>query len=528
MRGLTFVSRLVLSAAVIGLILVAPAAAKKPPKPAPAPPPSTSNLYVKSYASVVDGKKCSMTPEAVVATSDGGSALLALSDRPSSLASESCSGVNWLVKLDAFGNAQWQRSVGCFNLPPGSYSYGVSLQQTVDGGYVLGGGTLGCGSDALCPFLSGRQCAFVEKLDATGNLVWARVYASGANDRDNGFWEIRQTSDGGFVGVGQYRNDDGVGAWTLKLDSQGNVQWQQKLGPAGRTYAYLDAVRPTADGGYVAAGRLAPLSTCQFSHGCGWGVLVVKLRADGSVDWQRGFNSFDSSGAPTASESVESVIQASDGGYLVAGTWGGDATVHGEFRQGPLLLKLDATGSSEWQKVYSAGVHCFFGVIGRQCAAIGGLGYSVQQTSDGGYAFAGAGHVRFTDSVPLVPSLTKTDASGNLLWQHFYYETYPSTGRTLSQYFASSALTSDGGHLAVGFTENPGDFAGELFAVRTDSGGRAGSCSQIHPATPVTVVDPGLAAFDPGLPVHANAAVQGNSPSTTQATSLSSTTGGGC
>ncbi len=141
MRGLSFVSGLVLSAAVIASILVTPATAKKkPPPPPPPPPPSTFSTYVKNYASVVDGAKCDLTPETVAATSDGGSVALALSSRPNASASDSCRGVNWLVKLDAFGNPQWQKAVGCFGLPPGSYSYGVSLQQTADGGYVLGVG----------------------------------------------------------------------------------------------------------------------------------------------------------------------------------------------------------------------------------------------------------------------------------------------------------------------------------------------------------------------------------------------------
>jgi hypothetical protein len=56
--------------------------------------------------------------------------------------------------------------------------------------------------------------------------------------------------------------------------------------------------------------------------------------------------------------------------------------------------------------------------------------------------------------VPQVPWLAKVDAGGNLLWQHFYYQTCP-TGSTLSQYFASSDLTSAGGYLGLGFTENP-------------------------------------------------------------------------
>ena len=90
MRSSSFVSGLVLSLAVIGLMLVAPAAAKKrpkPPPPPPPPPPSTFDTYVRSYASVIDGAKCSLTPEAVRATSDGGSVVLALSSRPSAVAS---------------------------------------------------------------------------------------------------------------------------------------------------------------------------------------------------------------------------------------------------------------------------------------------------------------------------------------------------------------------------------------------------------------------------------------------------------
>ena len=172
MRSLPFVSGLVLSAAVIGSIFVTSATAKKkPPPPPPPPPPATWSTYVKDYGEVIDGVKCDLTPQAVRATSDGGSVALASSSRPGGAASYSCAGVNWLVKLDASGNPQWQEAVGCFNLPPGSYSLGVSLQQTADGGYVLGGGTLGCGSGTICPYLSGLQCGFIEKLDATGRVV---------------------------------------------------------------------------------------------------------------------------------------------------------------------------------------------------------------------------------------------------------------------------------------------------------------------------------------------------------------------
>jgi hypothetical protein len=204
----------------------------------------------------------------------------------------------------------------------------------------------------------------------------------------------------------------------VKLDDHGNPQWQRKVGPAGATYAYFNAVRQVADGGYVAAGELAPPSDCHYGHGCGEPVLVVKLDANGNVRWQQAFNSFDSSGAPTASEHTLSIAATSDGGSVVSGSWR-NSIGPGTCCQGPLLLKLDANGNSQWQRAYSGGVYCFFNGYSYQCYAIGGLAYSVHETPDGGYALSGAGDLKLTDSVPQVPWLAKVDAGGNLLWQHF-------------------------------------------------------------------------------------------------------------
>jgi len=240
------------------------------------------------------------------------------------------------------GNPQWQEQVGCIGAASGGYALGTALEQTVDGGYVISGGTRDCQFSPICPYLTSQACGLIVKLDAAGTLAWTQIYSSSATETT--FWDVKQTGDGGFVAVGTYRDPNGgTGSLILKLDGGGTVQWQTLLVPLARTYAYLEAVQPTRDGGYVAAGQFYPLS----STGTGAGVLAVKLDANGNVAWQRGFNSFDSSGAPTAGEWVSSVIQAAEGGYLVAGVWG-NATLPGTCCQGPLLLKLDANGNSEW------------------------------------------------------------------------------------------------------------------------------------------------------------------------------------
>jgi hypothetical protein len=507
----SFVSGLVLSAAVIGAVLLPPAAdAKRKPPPPPPPPPPASSTFVRSYADVLNGVESDVTPETVQSTSDGGSVALALADP----------GVSWLVKLGPSGSPQWQEEVGCFDLPPGSFADGVSLQQTGGGGYVIAGGTIGCGSSTICPFLSGIQCGLVERLDANGRVIWARVYSTGAT------WtainRIRQTSDGGFVAVGSAQGSDSIGALILKLDGQGNLQWQRQLGPAGSTSAYLNDVQQTGDGGFVATGELdTPSESLPRT-----GVLVVELDANGAVRWVHGFNRLDESGAPTAANHALSIIQTSEGGYLVAGNWD-NTTSPGTCCRGALLLKLDANGNSQWQKAYSGGVYCFFNGYSETCSALGGIVYSVHQTADGGYILAGDGDLKLRDSTPLVPWLAKVDASGNLVWQHFYYEAHPTTGRPLSEYFASSTLTDGGGVLALGFTENPTNLRGELFAVRTDSSGLAGACGQVRPAESLDAVDPGLVPITVALPAQTTLAVQDASPGTTRPTSIGGT-GGQC
>jgi hypothetical protein len=358
----------------------------------------------------------------------------------------------------------------------------------------------------------------VEKLDSVGKLTWARVYPAGF--AGSALTQIRQTADGGYVAVGSFTDSSQhTGALILKLDSTGNVQWQQDLGPAGPTGAYFNAVQQTADGGYVAVGAYyTPASGPAPTQ-----VLVARYRADGGLSWQHGFATVDSSGAPASVADASSVIQTPDGGYAVAGRWLDHAFNGGNGAQGALLLKLDSSGILQWQHAYSGGVYCFFNGYSETCTDIGAVSYSLHQASDGGYVLAGEADLELTDSTPLVPWMAKADASGALLWQHLYYQTY-TTGRPLSQFFPSSALAPDGGFLAIGPTLNYSTQKDELYAVRTDSAGLAGTCGDVHPATPLQAIDPGLTAVAPSLPAAAAATQAASSPITTLATSIGTQT----
>lgn len=190
--------------------------------------------------------------------------------------------------------------------------------------------------------------------------------------------------------------------------------------PAGWTKSYSIgiwaagmAVRQTGEGGYVIAGWTGP----NVEHP---DVLLLKTNAAGDSLWSRVFD------VPISAVGV-SVLQTSDGGYLVlADYWGGSE----EF----WLIKTDANGSPVWNQ--------FKGFGDRDEAAS-----EVQQTADGGYILIGTTNLGGGDyDVWLV----KTGPTGEAQW-------YREKGFSDRQEGgASIQQTSDGGYLLLGTTYGGG------------------------------------------------------------------------
>jgi hypothetical protein len=276
--------------------------------------------------------------------------------------------------------------------------------------------------------------------------------------------------------------------------------------------AYFETVRQTSDGGYVAAGELGNGTSS---------VLVAKFDANGNLAWQHAFNDVGSSGTVTGTEHAGSVLQTPDGGFAILGDWHHtDAT--GTCCQGPLLLKLTPDGSIQWQKAYVGPFYCFFNGYSETCSSLGGLGESLQQTPDGGYVLAGAADIVLQDETPLEPWLARVDSSGALVWQENVYQVNTSTGRPLSEYFSSTALTPVG-PVAIGWTENYSNGLGELLGVQADANGAVATCSQVHPASVLAATDPGLVQLATGLTVTTTSAAQSRSPVQTLATGVTAT-----
>ena len=140
----------------------------------------------------------------------------------------------------------------------------------------------------------------------------------------------------------------------------------------------------------------------------------------------------------TGFDVARSVQQTADGGYIVTGetnSFGPGAYSY------VWLLKLDISGNILWQKTFGTSLSLRPGGGGGQGEG-GDVGYSVQQTSDGGYIVAGE---TSSFGVGWDAWLLRLDANGNIIWQKTY-------GGTEYDSVYSIQVTADGGYIAVGRT----------------------------------------------------------------------------
>jgi hypothetical protein len=344
-----------------------------------------------------------------------------------------------LVKTDALGNRQWNRTYG---------GIAYSIVATSDGGYVMAGiiGSSSAGYDF-----------WLIKTDALGNMEWNRTYGGTGYDVA---CSLVATSDGGFAIAGATWSFGVGGAdyWLVKTDALGNMQWNRTYGTSGDDVAC--SLVATSDGGYAIAGTANGDTDIWFFIGLlnmigywsGGDFWLVKTDAVGNMEWSRTYGG-------TGSDVAWSMVAVSDGGCALAGTRNYTLSVDGEGCGDFWLVKTDAPGNMEWNQTY--------GGTGDDYAR------SLVEASNGGFAIAGAKWYFGVGFGGADYWLVKTDALGNMQWN----QTYGGTG---DDYAFSLVEASYGGYALAGTWDYVNYYddvsqipvaRGDFWLVKTDENG---------------------------------------------------------
>jgi len=351
----------------------------------------------------------------------------------------------WIIKIDSLGIKQWDKDFGGTD---DDQLY--SLQQTADGGYILGGRSGSDISGDKTQDTWGTYDYWIIKVDSSGIKQWDKDFG-GTNDDE--LYSLKQTTDGGYIlGGWSYSDisgdktqdnwdpaDTSSDYWIVKIDALGNYQWDKAFG--GTDHDELYSLRQTIDGGYILGGLSYSNSSGNKTQDS-WGshdYWIVKTDSLGNMQWNKDYGGTDR-------DALYSVQQTNDGGYILAGysysgisgnktqaLWGGIA---GDY----WIVKTDSSGNYQWDKDYGGTDNeDEFG--------------NISQTPDRGYLIAGTSYSSISGDktennlADEQAWILKTDSFGNKLWD----KTIFTTGHDESGYITQ---TKDGCYAIANWTNS--------------------------------------------------------------------------
>ena len=379
--------------------------------------------------------------EDIIQTSDGGYLMGGFNSGGGINGDKTVTGSCWLVKVSNIGVIEWQKGyVGGSSIK--------SIKETLDGGFILGCSSLGIVGDKTEPNTggTGAEDFWIIKTDNVGTIQWQNTI--GGNDRD---WieHVTVNSDGTYFVAGSSesnasgdKSENNLGAsgfdyWLMKLDSFGNIVWENTIGTTGGDLLY--AAQQTLDGGYIVGGHSAGLGGGDMSEipVANTGYWAVKVNPDGNIAWENLYEG----GGPGANGGIRSIAVASDGGYLLGGyssQSGLNDKTESSISYDYWAIKINSLGAIEWENTISgAGLGADFltAVVETE-----GNGFIL-----GGHSNSAVGGDKTESSSSEIYDywLVKVNESGNILWDYTINSNGVEDLNTLAQ-------TADGGVIIGG------------------------------------------------------------------------------
>lgn len=214
----------------------------------------------------------------------------------------------WIVKADVGGDIEWGKNYG-----GSDRDVPASLDQTGNGGYIIAGSTLS--GDGNISVNHGSYDSWILRLNPEGGVTWSETYGGTGDDRAK---SIQQTEDGGFIVAGYSDSNDQdmpgnngkADAWILKLDPEGEIEWEKNYG--GSETDVAESIEQTFDGGFIVAGQSESDDMDVSGNHGDRDIWIIKIDSIGNLQWEKNYGG-------SQYDEVRAIKQTGNGTYVVGG-----------------------------------------------------------------------------------------------------------------------------------------------------------------------------------------------------------------
>lgn len=341
---------------------------------------------------------------------------------------------------------------------------GQSIIKTMDGGYAILGFTQSSDGD-IADKTNESYDYWVLKFNANHDMQWSKTYGGSGDDRGE---DIVQTSDGGFAVLGYSDSNDGdvtsnAGAqdyWLAKLDSNGNLLWQQ-------SYGYLGADRGksiliTQDGGFfitgildvTASGGAGNTKNASSKH-AGGDYWALKLNSEGTIEWSKYYGG-------SFTDSPFDAIQTTEGDFIIVGSSDSDdvdiANNIGDYDF--WVVKISNSGTIIWEENFG----------GTQIDEA----RSIVDSGDGNFLIIGdtrSSDIHISNNLGAADLwLIKISPSGNIIWEKTFGGSDFDAGLSIAKATNSNFIISGSSRSADGnLSSNKGQ--NDAWLLKIDANG---------------------------------------------------------
>ncbi|GAA4275307.1 hypothetical protein [Aquimarina mytili] len=312
-------------------------------------------LWSKTYGGSADDRA-----EKIIKTTDGGYALVGYSrSLDEDVAANAGLQDYWIVKINAEGNIQWEKSFGFSGI-----DRAFSLVQTQDGGYFITGflDVTASGGEGNDNRSSTQRHGVGEfwgiKLDASGEKEWRRYFGGTNNDRS---YDAVQTQDGGFLMIGSSESVDfdvtnskgSYDFWAVKINAEGTKLWQKSYGGSEIDVGY--AIADSGDGKFLIVGDSRSADGDITKAKGNADLWVIQIDGNGNLIWEKSIGG-------TEFDTGRSISKMQNGNYVIAGNSRSSNVdiTQNKGQSDALSIIINSNGETQW-KITNGGTQAEFG-----------------------------------------------------------------------------------------------------------------------------------------------------------------------